>query len=188
MKQEQIRFRAGHKLKAIRERRGLTLKSLGELAGLSSGMLSQIENNKVSPSVDSLLHICSILEIDLEYLFQDYRRNKQVDCVKKEEREYRTKGNILYEKLTSVTGGDKGIEAFELTIPAGEERGDAEYGHKGWEFGVITEGKGTLLYGTQQHELEPGDSISFESDIPHILRNRGKSLLKAYWILTAKKD
>jgi mannose-6-phosphate isomerase-like protein (cupin superfamily) len=44
-----------------------------------------------------------------------------------------------------------------------------------------------LKYGTETYSLESGDSISFSSDIPHVLRNSGTGKLKAYWVVTPPK-
>ena len=52
------------------------------------------------------------------------------------------------------------------------------------EFGVILEGQGDLVYGTETYHLNTCDSVSFSSDIPHTLKNTGEVILKAIWIIT----
>ena len=57
----------------------------------------------------------------------------------------------------------------------------------GKEMGFIIEGKGELQYGRDSIEVTEGDSITFSSDSPHILKNTGKGKLTALWIITPPK-
>ena len=51
---------------------------VAEKAGVSESLVSQIERSKVSPSLDTMLTIADVLEIDLEYLFRDFKKDKKV--------------------------------------------------------------------------------------------------------------
>ena len=70
-----IQYDIGGKLRGVRERRGLTLRQVAEMAGVSESLVSQIERNRVSPSLDTMLSLAYELGIDAEYLFRDYRSN-----------------------------------------------------------------------------------------------------------------
>ena len=176
----------GDKIRIVRERKGITLKEVAIKANVSESLVSQIERNKVSPSIDTLLAIVDALDIDLEYLFKDYKKNKKVHIVRMDERNRLILKNVKYEQLSILTEPSKehSIEAISLEIQPGGEKGDIEYGHVGNELGIILEGKGELLYGTEVYELNEGDSVSFSSDIPHNLKNVGKKILKAIWVIT----
>jgi len=156
------------------------------MVSVSESLVSQIERNKVSPSIDTLLTIADALQIDLEYLFRDYKKSKQVDIVRAGEGDSIVQPGVVYHQLSMMPEAhdEYAIEAFMLEISPGKEKGDSVYGHPGKELGIIQEGRGELVYGTQRHILEKGDSISFPSDIPHILRNTGTALLKAIWVIT----
>ncbi len=179
-------FKFGDKIRIVRERKGITLKEVAVKANVSESLVSQIERNKVSPSIDTLLSIVDVLDIDLEYLFRDYKKNKRVNIVRADERNRLILKNVKYEQLSILTEPSKehSIEAISLEIQPGAEKGDIEYGHIGNELGIILEGKGELLYGTEVYELNEGDSVSFSSDIPHNLKNVGKKILKAIWVIT----
>jgi len=180
------RYRFGEKIRSVRERKGITLKEVAEMVSVSESLVSQIERNKVSPSIDTLLTIADALQIDLEYLFRDYKKSKQVDIVRAGEGDSIVQPGVVYHQLSMMPEAhdEYAIEAFMLEISPGKEKGDSVYGHPGKELGIIQEGRGELVYGTQRHILEKGDSISFPSDIPHILRNTGTALLKAIWVIT----
>ncbi len=186
---DNIRHRFGEILRTVRERRGITLKQVAGKIGVSESLISQIERNKVSPSVDTLISLADVLEIDLEYLFKDYKRRKGATVVKPEDRITRTSGGVSYEKLTIIDDPREefAVEALMLSLDPGSERGDKEYGHRGKELGVILEGAGQLEYGDKQYDLSRGDCVSFDSDIPHTLKNCGSVAMKAVWIITPPK-
>ncbi len=174
----------GERIHLVRERRGATLKEVALAAGVSESLISQIERNKVSPSVDTLLSIAEALEIDLEYLFKDHKKNKKITIINSSKTDFLSMEKVIYRHLASIDEGNQEIEALELEIEPGGEKGKIEYGHPGNEIGIIIEGTGEILYGTERYLLSKGDSISFSSDIPHILKNTGTTLLKAIWIIT----
>lgn len=179
----------GKKIRLVRERKGMTLKDVAGKAGVSESLISQIERSRVSPSIETLIAVTDALDIDLEYLFRDFRKTKSVRIVHAEERNTLTLDSVVYEQLSFIpdTQENPSVEAFYITIPPGKEKGDLEFGHTGKELGVIYEGEGDLLYGVEVHKLTTGDTVSFSSDIPHIIRNTGKKDLKAVWIITPGK-
>ncbi len=176
----------GNKLRLVRERKNMTLKDVAGQAGVSESLVSQIERNRVSPSIDTLIAIADVLNLDLEYLFRDLKNNSAVSIVKPQDRNVMIIKGVEYQQLSFIPDSDinPSVEAFLLDIPPGKEKGDLEFGHPGREMGTITEGRGELIYGTSTYQLETGDTVSYSSDIPHIIRNNGNEPLKAMWIIT----
>jgi transcriptional regulator with XRE-family HTH domain len=179
----------GEKIREVRERRNLTLKDVAQKAGLSESLISQIERNKVAPAIDTLLAIVEVLDIDLEYLFRDLKRDRQANLVRKADRQKVVLKKVTYEQLsrTVESGEDHGIEAYYLEIKPGGESGSAEYGHAGKELGVVVSGTAELTVGARTYALKEGDSISFSSNVPHVFRNTGPATLKAFWVVTPPK-
>jgi len=179
-------YRFGEKIKKVREGQSITLKQLAEEMQVSVSLLSQIENNKVSPSIDTLLALADILDIDPEYLFRDFRKKRKVKIVREEERNRLDLGAVQYQRLTPSVPAEEEIalEMLELIIEPGGEKGSQDYGHPGREMGVILKGSGELLYGTETYVLKEGDSLTFSSAVPHRLINIGDIPLKAIWIIT----
>jgi transcriptional regulator with XRE-family HTH domain len=182
------KYQFGEKIRSVRERRSMTLKEVAEKAGVSESLVSQIERNKVSPAIDTLLALVDALEIDLEFLFAGLRRERPIKTVRKDERPfYRAKPGVLYEHLAQVEEHG-GIEAYIITIEAGAETGNAEYGHPGWELGIVESGVLELAAGGRVCRLMPGDSVSFRADTPHILSNPGKKPLRVFWVMSPPKN
>lgn len=179
-------FRFGEKLRQVREHKGYTLKIVAQKAGVSESLVSQIERNKVSPAIDTLLTLADVLDVNLEYLFAEYRRDRPVRIIQKANRRHIKEADVLYEEVANPveTDGHHALESYIITIPVGSSTHRGSYGHAGREFGYIMEGKAQLVYETRTYELEAGDSISFAAASPHLLKNASNSVLKALWVVT----
>ena len=75
---KKTRYRFGEKLREIREKKGITLKTVAKEVNVSESLISQIERNIVSPSIDTLFSIAEALNVDLDYLFSDYQKKRKV--------------------------------------------------------------------------------------------------------------
>jgi transcriptional regulator with XRE-family HTH domain len=182
------KYRFGGKIRSVRERRSLTLKDVAEKAGVSESLVSQIERNRVSPAIDTLLAIADALEIDFDYLFSGFKKERSVKIVRKAERPaYQIKPGIRYEHLAQVEE-QGGIEAYIINIEAGEKTGNAEYGHQGWELGIVESGVMELTAGNNAYTCRQGDSVSFRADTPHTLSNPGKKPLRVFWVISPPKN
>lgn len=179
-------YRFGDKLKIARERKGYTLKIVATKAGVSESLVSQIERNKVSPAIDTLLNLAEVLDINLEFLFEEYRRQRPVEVIRKSDRRQIVDENTIYDEIAHPNkhDGQNAMEAYMLTVPKGETTHRGSYGHIGREIGLIIEGQCELRYENIIYNLEEGDSVSFSSNAPHILVNTGSSILKALWVVS----
>src|SRR5919112_5610853 len=61
----------GAQVRRLRTDRGLTLAQVGELANLNVGYLSQVENDKASPSLETLAAIADVFEVPITWLLVD---------------------------------------------------------------------------------------------------------------------
>jgi transcriptional regulator with XRE-family HTH domain len=184
-----MKYQFGEKIREVRERRKMTLREVAAKAGVSESLISQIERNRISPAIDTLLKIIDILEIDLDFIFRDFNKDRAVNLVRANEKKRAVVGGVVYEQLshTLSSSEEHAIEAYFLEIPPGGKSGDDEYGHIGKELGVIIKGKGECTVGKRVFLLKEGDSISFSADVPHQLRNIGNKPLRAFWIITPPK-
>ena len=179
-------YHFGEKLRRIREHKHLTLKAVAQQAGVSESLVSQIERNRVSPAIDTLLSLAGVLEINLEYLFEEYNRARPISIIRKGERRTMHEENIVYEEVStpSEKDGQLSIESYQITIPVGEKTHRGSYGHLGKELGIIISGQGKLNYENKEYPLNEGDSITFSASVPHTLENTGASPLIALWTVS----
>lgn len=185
-KQKKVPYHFGEKLRQVREHKGYTLKMVAQKAGVSESLVSQIERNHVSPAIDTLLSLADVLDINLEYLFEEYRKNRPVQIIRATERVCINEEDITYEQLAKPTNSDAtdSIECYILHIPAGSHTHRGSYGHIGREFGMITKGTAKLTYDGAEYILNEGDSVSFSAGIKHVIENVGDCDFEAVWVVT----
>lgn len=181
-----IPYHFGEKLRLVRERKGLTLKVVAQQAGVSESLVSQIERNRVSPAIDTLLALADVLDINLEFLFEEYHRERPVAIIRADARRSIEEGQVRYEELAKPVEGDgeHTLESYLIEIPVGSHTLRGSYGHLGREIGYILQGKAQLHYESLVYNLNEGDSISFSASSPHTLINNGSVPLKAIWTVT----
>ncbi|MGP1458416.1 MAG: helix-turn-helix domain-containing protein [Treponema sp.] len=181
-----IPIRFGEKLRRVREHKGYTLKTVAKAAGVSESLVSQIERNHVSPAIDTLLALAEVLDINLEFLFDEYRRKRPVHIIRRDERPVIREDAIVYEQILRPQGYDdiKAVESYIIKIPPHAHTHRGYYGHLGHEFGIIIKGKAILKYENKEYVLNEGDSVSFPSSCPHVLENAGGTELEAIWGVT----
>lgn len=181
-----MKTKLGALLRAIRNSRHLTIKEVAAKAGVSSSLLSQIERNRISSSLDTLFQILEVYGVPPNKFFKDYETHSKVDVVKRDDREIYERKGFKCEKLCgdSQAKGNHSFNAFFLELAPGQQRGDAGDGHLGRELGIVVQGEAQLFYGEEEYEIRQGDSVSFFSQTPHIIQNNSDQTFKAYWVVT----
>lgn len=185
-KPKKVPYHFGEKLRQAREHKGYTLKVVAQKAGVSESLVSQIERNHVSPAIDTLLALADVLDINLEFLFEEYRKARPVHIIRSGERATVKEAEIIYENLANPddSNNDNSFETYMIRIPAGTHTHRGSYGHIGKEVGIILKGKACLKYENKEYILEEGDSASFSAGVPHVLENIGNCELQAIWVVT----
>lgn len=181
-----MKTKLGALLRAIRNTQHLTIKEVASKAGVSSSLLSQIERNRISPSLDTLLQLLEVYGVSPNRFFKDYETSSKVEIVKKDDRQIYERKGFKYETLCgeSQAKGSHSFNAFFLELAPGQKRGDTNDGHLGRELGIVLSGTAQLIYGEEVYEIQAGDSVSFFSQIPHVIRNTSEDIFQAYWVVT----
>jgi len=91
------------------------------------------------------------------------------------------KGGVTWARLTALA--EKGAEFLEITYAPGAMSGVNLSHHEGREFGLILEGELLIELGFESYTLRKGDSIIFESIVPHRLINRSDQPMRAVWVV-----
>lgn len=159
---------------AIRRERvlqGLKIADVAGLANISKGMLSRIENAQVSTSLDTLQRLCDSLGLHLSNLFKDFDRPEGgAQLIKRGEghevvRRGTERGHT-YHLLSYQQGPHKDIEPFLVLMDDASEVFPT-FSHPGTEFIYMLAGKLEYRHGNNTYSLEPGDSLTFDAEIPH---------------------
>ena len=162
--------------------RKLTLQDLADLTGLTKGYLSKIERSKKAPPFSTITRIANALGVEVSYLFQDNggaEDDPRIVFTKKGQGEsVKTAGAFYgygYEALASKKPGKNMIPY--IIEPVAEEIG--VFHHEGEEFIYVLEGVHEFTYDGKTYLMEEGDSVYFDSGIPHTGRNIGHARLLA---------
>lgn len=172
---EEFNINIGERIKRLRHMRNLTLQDVANFTGFSKALISQIENNVVTPPITTLAKIAKVLNVKMVYFFEEDLDFKEYYLVKKNDRKiaYRegAKHGYIYEELAHIKNNDI-FESFVVTIRP-EPREKKLFSHEGYEFMYILEGGIRMYLNNDIVTLEEGDSISFSSKIPHYAETLG---------------
>ena len=94
------------------------------------------------------------------------------------------KGGVSWSRLTALA--EKGAEFLEITYAPGAMSGTSMSHHEGREFGLILEGEFVIELGFESYTLQQGDSIIFESTVPHRLINKSTQPTRAVWVVLSE--
>ena len=174
----------GSTIRRLREERNLSLREVAARSDLTPSFLSQVERNLTSPSVASLRKVAQAFGVPLTALFQGptipenhvVRRKdrRQLIHPRRQWRDY-----LLTPNLTGK------LQVILSVIEPGGGSGDEAYAHDSdEECVVILRGRLEFWVGPDWYLLEEGDSIVFESRIPHRNCNPGPDQAEVLWITT----
>ena len=76
------------------------------------------------------------------------------------------------------------IEFIMTIAEPGQNSGEEPFTHRGEEAGIILEGKIKFMVGSKEFFLDEGDSICFNSSIPHKWEAYGNKTTKTIWAIT----
>ncbi|WP_042264513.1 helix-turn-helix domain-containing protein [Paraburkholderia heleia] len=161
----------GATIRELRQRHGLTIAQVADQAGISRGMLSKIENAQTSTGLDVLHRIAQALGVSLSSLFRNFdvpqgdaqlvKKGAGMEVVRKG-----TKRGHTYHLLAYDQGPRKPFEPFLITLEDEAERFPT-FEHPGTEFIHMLKGVIEYRHGQQTYVLHPGDTLTFQADIPH---------------------
>jgi transcriptional regulator with XRE-family HTH domain len=179
----------GTKIKQFRQASPLTLDQLGDLTSLSKSFLSKIENGKTSPSIPNLLKIAQALRIGMSQLLDglEEQGSEGPALVEAEGRPIVDRGGssfgYSYEALARCKDGGS-FEPFIVRFKLGKKP-RKPFIHAGHEFNYVLQGEVEFVYGEESYLLKKGDSVCYDSSVPHYGMARGTREAQVLAILLA---
>lgn len=172
MKKNEL-VKVGQKIKEIREKQSLTLKDLSEKTGYSESIISQIENHLVSPPLGALLTISKALGVSVGKLLGEKKESPFVII--------RQGGEVPISRVASKEGvnygytykslglgkKDRHFEPFLITLEPTPVKQEGLSVHDGEEFIYVLKGSMEVQLKDYKEVLNEGDSIYYDSTIPH---------------------
>ena len=162
----------GVRLKEVRTQKKLSQRELAKRAGVTNSTISLIEQNRVSPSVSSLIKVLDGLPMSLQEFFSlDVAEKKQVFYPAAELPDLGHGETRL--RLVGHNHPNRTLSLLSETYPPGSDTGAEMLSHDGQEGGVIVKGEIELTVDSEVQILTPGDGYFFDSHLSHRFRNVG---------------
>jgi transcriptional regulator with XRE-family HTH domain len=180
----------GAKIKKLRLDNKLTLQTVAKETGFSPALISQIENNNVSPPIATLSKIARFFDVKIGIFFAEDEEECRFEVVHANERKSVSKiftpvgttHGYSYESL-SFRMHHKKMQPFLLTV-TGKALEENTYSHEGEEFLFITKGDVELILDNQRITLTQGDSIYFDSSVKHRLVSKDGNDVEILTVIT----
>ena len=164
----------GPRLRQLRERREFSIEALAKQSGCSAEMIAALEAGDLVPSLTPLLRLARGLGVRLGTLLDDQsldgpavvRRNDLGAAIHFSGNDPARKRSTLDFHPLAPHKAARNMEPFLIDVhPAA---GDVVLNdHEGEEFIYVLSGHIEILYGKDAYRLEAGDSIYYESAVPH---------------------
>ena len=185
MKTEKV----GQRIKAVMQKNGITLDELSRRTGLKSELIRLVEEEDVYPSLGPLLKISRALGVRLgTFLDDQVSRDPLIIRRKDRSRELsmlRSKHAPAALQFYSLGRGktDRHMEPFFVELLPESAVDKTLSSHEGEEFIVVASGRVEIIYGKEAHQLDAGDSIYYNSIVPHYVSCLGDMPAAIYAVL-----
>ncbi len=178
------------KIHKLRKSKNLSLEKLAKLTGFTRGYLSRIEHSTKPPPIYTLSKISTALNIDISMLLASEKillEPTEIVITRYDEHLIAdgrgTPYGYEYKALAPKKLG-KNMEPFFITI--GHKKAPPFY-HEGEEFLYVLEGELEFYYNDKVLILKKGDSVYFDSALPHGGRSLGKKQAKVLIVIYSYK-
>lgn len=159
------------RIRGLRDALDMSVEDLAAKAGVDPELVRGYETGDVEIPVGFLMKVAHACHVDLTVLISGVEPHlKGYSLVRHGEGlSVERRKDYDYKSLAYRFSGRK-MEPFLITVPAKEPSAMTQVSHSGQEFIHVMEGRLELRLGDEALELEPGDSLYFDSQTPHALR------------------
>lgn len=177
----------------------MSLREIARRIGVSPSLISQIERDKVNPSVSTLYALTRELGLNMGDLFaieddsgpsSPARTGDEATPVVTPEHRavINLASGVLWERLTPER--DTNLEFLLVTYDVDSESCPANslVTHGGREYAFVMSGRLGVQIGFDEYHLEPGHSITFDASSPHRLWAIGDEPVEALWVVLGRQS
>jgi transcriptional regulator with XRE-family HTH domain len=173
--------RIGRKITTLRESLQLSRDELAERCDCDASVIEGLEGGQIAPSLAPLIKITRALGVRLGTLLDDdagvgpviTRRDDAEEVARLKSLETSSDGGVLDFFSLAQGKAARHMEPFLIDVNPAKAGSHGLSSHEGEEFIFVLDGKIEIEYGKDLHVLDPGDSIYYDSVVPHQLRSHG---------------
>ncbi len=165
--EDQIK-RIADRLRGMREVVGISVDEAAAGCNLTTAQYQDIESGNFDIPVSILHRMASILNLDLTTLLTGEEPHMHSYALTRRDSGVGTERQKAY-KYQALAGNflNRKADPFVVIVDPKQETKVNFNSHPGQEFNFMLEGKMKLFIGRKEMILETGDSIYFDSGIPH---------------------
>ncbi len=164
----------GEKIKSLRESRSITVAELAQRSGLAIEQVERIENNIDLPSLAPLIKIARVLGVRLGTFLDDHdetgpavcRKAEMTDSISFSNNAIHSRKHMDYHSMARSKAG-RHMEPFIIDVNPTDDNDFVLSSHEGEEFIYVLQGRMEISYGKHVYLLDEGDSIYYDSIVPH---------------------
>lgn len=186
--------RIGERIKSLRVERKMSIADVAKKSGISESTLSAIENRAVLPPLGNIISLASTLQVTVGELFEDSAdspfcivRSNDRKTVSRFSSAGGKSGGYSYESLGHQKQ-NRQMEPFLVTLTPVEGSQVEPNQHVGEEIIFVLEGQVEVKLSGHTDILDPGDSIYYDSNLPHVVSCHGKAPATILAVIYAEKE
>lgn len=176
----------GTRIAEIRKRRGISQKELAQMIGVTPSTISQLESNRIYPSIPALIKIAEILGVSVGYFFGKAITDQDVLVFPEKSRIKIATDDFIGDHLSVYSllplDVNPKAEPYLIEIPQGQVINAHFFIHKGEELGYVLKGKLQMMVRGMVQIVSKGDTIFLSSEIPSQWKNIGQGPAQLLWI------
>jgi quercetin dioxygenase-like cupin family protein/DNA-binding XRE family transcriptional regulator len=187
-------MKIGERIRSLRKAKGLSLAELSEQSGIAEETLYGIEGNMISPPLGNIISLAKVFEVSVGEFFGE-GGDAPYCVVRSDDRKTISRFNSTDGKSSSYGYASLGykkknrhMEPFLVTLAPAEVKDVEPNQHIGEEILFILEGKVEVRLLDQTEILCVGDSIYYDSTMPHVVLCHGNEPATMLAVIYAKEE
>ncbi len=187
-------IKIGEKIKDLRSAKGMSIKDVSQKSGISESILTKIEDHLISPPLGNIVRLAKVFDVAIGDIFGDSADSPF--CI------VRSGDRKAVSRFASTDGKSHGysyealgqqkknrqMEPFLVTLTPADSPQAEPNQHVGEEFIFVLEGKVEVKLADHTDVLDPGDSIYYDSSMPHVVSCHGDKPATILAVIYAKED
>ena len=165
-------MKIGGRLRELRLQKNLSFAAIASQIGLTRSLLSQIEKDKTTPSISTLVKILNVLDVKMSDFFREIEKPSGVVLKKNELAFFQDVTTKMRFASLSKSFSSPRMESFYIEFEPGSV--SDVFSSQKQVFMYVLEGKIELALGGENLLLNKGDSIYFDAAAPHLFKASGK--------------
>jgi transcriptional regulator with XRE-family HTH domain len=187
-------MKIGERIRSLRKAKGLSIAEVAEQSGISESTISGIERHMVSPPLGNIVSLATVFGISVGEFFGE-SGDSPYCIVRSDDRKTVSRfnstdgksGGYSYQSL-GYKKKNRHMEPFLVTINPTESQQTEPNQHIGEEILFILEGQVEIKLIDKTEILNPGDSIYYDSTLPHVVSCHGKEPATMLAVVYAKEE